>query len=432
MGRSARCRGWAVGLLLIASGCGLQLSGLDTAATDGGATDAGGRRTGPDATRTTGSSSSGGSSGAPGEDGSSAGDAADSDDGSEASADDAATGDDADASDAEPEGDAEEAGEDGAVGDDSSAPMPDAGPGLDATPPSDAGGAVPEGGNPCAGSGSACVVVPGGWTLVAFASSQATACPAGFGDTTNLVENPSGANACGCGTCSTTTPPTCNAGTVGVTYDVALSVDVGTCDDVGTPPALANSPAGGCGTDLDTEADYEELDLQFKAPPASGGVCGAPGVPGTLTFGAYDRSCAPASAAAANCAGGACSPTLAPPYQACITPESAGVVACPAGALGVQHVVGTAASFSCSACPCTVSGTCSAGTLTLYPNADCGHTGTAFTTGDCTNVALSTTSSSFGSYRFRGGTASAITCAATPGVAEDVTLTNETTICCAD
>jgi hypothetical protein len=268
---------------------------------------------------------------------------------------------------------------------------------------------------------------------VAFAPSQSTACPAGFDTASNLVESPSaGANACGCGACSTTTPPTCNAGSIGVDYDVALSVNVGTCVDVGTPPTLDNPPGGACGTDLD-QTNYEAYDVLFTAPPASGGVCSAPGAAtGTLTFGAHDRSCAPNDATAANCVGDVCSPTLGGGYEACIASATPGVVACPPGALGVQHVVGTAASFTCSACACTVGATCSAGTVTLYNNATCTHAGTSFTTGECTNVALSTTNANFSSYKFRGGTASDVTCNATPGTAQNVMLTNETTICCAD
>ena len=446
----------AVGVLLIAPGCGLQLSGLDTGATDAGLRDATGHRMPtPDATQGTDSSSSGAQSddGSDSPSGDATGD--DGDDGdatdatsvdgapqAEASDDGGAAGDGGLETDAGASDDAESSDDGGDAGEDSSTTPPgtDAGQGKDAAAPdasgtndagNDAGGATEAGsGDTCAGV-SGCVIVPTGWTLVAFAPSQTAACPSGFGDLSNLVEGPSASNSCGCGACSTTTAPTCNAGTIGVAYDDALSVDIGTCLDPGTPPTLANSPPESCGTDL-YQGSYETYDVLYTAPGASGGVCSATPTTGSLAFAAHDRSCTPGSAGAANCAGQACTPALSASYEACITPASAGVAACPAGPLAVQHLVGTGASFTCSACACTVTATCSEGTITLYNSTDCTHAAASFTTGDCTNVALSTDDATFESYKYRGGTASDITCAATPGTAQNIALTNETTICCAN
>jgi hypothetical protein len=434
-----------VGFLLMAPGCGLQLSGLDTSLVDaGGALDATGHHP-----PTMDASQSGSSSGAPGDDGSSnGGDGATDDGATDATdaivamddgpgADDGASGDGEVPGDAAPDAGAT-TGDDGGS-DDASEPGADADAGtpLDATVVNDgaasdgASAAESGGGGPCGAPGSTCITVPSGWTLVALASSQTVDCPAGFGSPSNVVESPNASSACSCGPCSTTSPPTCGAGEIGVAYDETFSVDVGSCDEAATPPMLSNYPAGSCGTDLYTGGSYESFDIKYTAPGASGGVCSAPGVTGSLTFGAHDRVCAPTSPAAANCVGDTCAPVLAAPYTACLASTSPGSVACPAGTFDVAHVVGTGASFSCSACPCAVSATCSAGTVTLYTDATCSRGATSFTTGDCTNVALSTTNASFLGYKFHGGTASNVSCSATPGTAEDVTLTAETTVCCA-
>jgi hypothetical protein len=306
----------------------------------------------------------------------------------------------------------------------------DAGHAVDAGgPPVDAGQDAGSDAGPCANLGASCVVVPTGWALVAFAPAQSTACPTGFGSELDVVEGPDAGSACSCGTCSTTTQPTCASGAVGLSFDTKTSILGGTC--LLPRASLANSPAGTCRTDL-AAGSYETYDLEFSAPAASGGVCAAPTVTGAVTYTAEDRTCTPVSLAAANCSGGACTPTLTSPYEACISWTTPGQVACPAGPLSVQHVVGTSATFSCSACGCSVTATC-AGTLTMYSDIGCSKNPASFSTGACTAVVggAGNSTADFTSYKYSAGAPSKVKCTATAGTAEDVTLTNETTICCA-
>ncbi len=440
MVRSLR-RAVTVGVLVGVTGCGLGVAGLSDGASRDGGVDASGvamlanlgeASTSGDATQNTGGDDGMTNADAESEGGAQLGD--DADQGPDG-ADDAGGSIDAgqvpDASQTidaggPPPVDAGQAGQDGATGSTGDAGH-DAGQVVDAggPPPVDAGG----GAGPCTNTDAGCVVVPTGWELVAFAPSQATACPTGFGTPTNLVEGPNASSACGCGTCTTSTQPTCTSGAVGLTYDTKSSGFGAFCIFPST--SLANSPAGACSTSLAPGA-YDTYYLEFTAPAASGGVCAAPTTTGTVTYAASDRTCTPTSLAAANCSGGACAPTLTGPYEACITPTAPGQVACPAGPLGVQHIVGTSATFSCAACSCAVTGTC-AGTVTMYSDTACTKNPTAYSTGTCDDVVGGTgnPTADYNSYKYAGGAVSKVKCTATAGAAQNVALNNETTICCA-
>jgi len=317
-------------------------------------------------------------------------------------------------------------------------PDSDAAPSVDAgTPPADgsapAGDAAPCGPGPGPG-GPSCVHVPPGWTLVAFASSQATACPADFtAGTTDLVEGPTAAaGACSCGACTVTAQPTCASGSVAVHYDYTTGTGAGTCSlpaSPGTGP-LSNSPPGSCGTDL-YQGSYASFDIAYTAPPASGGACTAPGVAtgAGVTYAAQDRACAADAALAASCGAGGCSPGVAAPFKACIM--NAGEVACPPGPMSARHLVGSGATVSCSACStCVVAATCS-GAVTLYTDPKC-KSGAFAVPADGNCYPIYRQGASYNSYTYDGGAPQDVTCQATGGsTAQGVTLTNEATVCCA-
>jgi hypothetical protein len=304
----------------------------------------------------------------------------------------------------------------------------DAGPssnlGPDGTIVSDAGS--------CTGNASPCVLVPSGWTLVAFASTQSTACPAGFtGMSSDLVEGATaGPNACSCGSCAVTTQPTCAGGTVSVHYDnVTGSGGGGNCSLLATPGTgpLANSPPGSCGTDL-YQGSYASFDVQYTSPPPSGGACNTPGTiaSGGLAYASKDRACTPNSAQSANCNGNACAPIIAGAYKACIM--SAGTASCPPGPMSSLHLVGTGASLSCSDCACAVTGSCS-GTVTLYTDASCSN-GAHPVRADDTCVPIYQQRASYSSYIYAGGMPQGVGCQASGSSTSHITLANVATICC--
>ena len=294
-------------------------------------------------------------------------------------------------------------------------------PASDAAAP-DAGHSGPPAPNGCTNATGPCVVVPSGWSLVAFAPAQTAACPAGFNTapSQDVFEGPSAAGACTCANCNVTHPPNCASGPVPVHYDTDFS---GTCGTVANPSPLGNSPPGACGTDI-YQGVYSSYDAEYTAPPASGGSCSAPGIANSavVTYGAKDRVCQLDAPQAASCAGGVCKPSLSGSYSACIA--SPGHVPCPAGPLSVAHDIGSGTSFTCPDCACTVTGTCS-GTLTLYSNATCTTGAYAISTDTCVRIS---SDASFKAYKYVGATPTMTGCqAAAPGAAQNVALTGEQT-----
>jgi hypothetical protein len=305
----------------------------------------------------------------------------------------------------------------------------DAGTGGDASGTQDASA---DSGMVCKDAGD-CIVVPSGWTLVAFAPTQASPCPSGFAQPTGVVEGPSATSACECGTCGVTTQPSCAGGPIKVLYDTITSAGAGTCDLPGTVTPLGNSPAGTCLTDL-YKGDYTIDDLEYEPSGPSGGVCSAPGAKATaITYAAQDRICTAATALPSGCGGAVCVPALSSPYSACL--QSPGDVACPAGALSTKHVVGTDTTFDCSACGCAVTGHCT-GTVTLYADAECGGASLPVpANGSCNSVidlSGDEPAASYNSYVYEGNAATGVACSTSgSSSAENVTLSNEATVCCA-
>ncbi|MGO9835033.1 MAG: hypothetical protein ACLP1X_12535 [Polyangiaceae bacterium] len=311
----------------------------------------------------------------------------------------------------------------------------EAGPSSDAFPDAsfDAAGEVggPLDAASCGTGQSPCVVVPAGWTLVAFASTQSSPCPAGFGaQPTDLVEGPTAAaGACSCGACTVTSPPSCDSGMVPVHYDETVSVGAGTCDLVAQPGTgpLMNNPPGSCGTDL-YQGSYAGFDISYASPPATGGVCTAPGVASGmgLTYTLQGRSCT-AEAQPPSCDGNACTPSIAAPFQACLM--TAGSATCPPGNLTARHLVGTAASVTCADCTCSAAATC-AGTVTLYTDSTC-MTGAYQVPADGSCVPIHKQEASYDSYIYTGGSPESVTCEASGAAEPSVALEGEATICCA-
>jgi hypothetical protein len=286
-----------------------------------------------------------------------------------------------------------------------------------------------EGGG-CNSATTGCVIVPSGWNLVAFGSSSSnSACPAGFGPSTIVYESPSATGACSCGPCDVTTPPTCAAGPIQVFYDTVGIGGGGRCNLTGSVSPIGNNPAGACLTDL-FQGDYRNFDIEYVPSPASGATCSSPGVAGSATFGAQDRTCALSDPQMAGCTGNACLPSALGTYQACVMRP--GALTCPSG-FGTRHLVGTGASFNCTSCGCSVTGQCS-GTVTLYSDMSCNNGALAVPAdGSCNRIANlgSKPASSFNSYIYTGGSPQSVACMTSGSSSpQNLTLTNVATVCC--
>jgi hypothetical protein len=284
-------------------------------------------------------------------------------------------------------------------------------------PPIDASGCSADAG---------CVVVPTGWTLGAFDSTQMAPCPMGFtaGGPLNVVEGPNApSSACSCSPCAMTTPPSCASGPVKVFFDPGGPQ---TCGLPGQPAQQNNLPAGACGTDLYT-MPLNNLDLRYVPPPPTGGACAAPGLPQkqNVTYAAKGRLCQPDSAASGGCTGNDCKPTLPAPYRACIV--GAGNQTCPSPYTATHHV-GSDVSFTCAGCACNVTAICD-GTMTLYTDNAC-QTGAKNVPVD--DKCHGGENGSFNSYKYTGNPPGAVACQVGPPAAPSgVTLTGQLTVCCA-
>jgi hypothetical protein len=196
---------------------------------------------------------------------------------------------------------------------------------------------------------------------------------------------------------------------------------------------LGNSDAGACATDI-FKGNYNNYDIEYVPPPATGGACTAPGAAsGSVSYAAHDRTCSPVSAASAGCIGDACMPSLTGAYRACIMQSADS--ACPSGSLSVRHTVGTGLSFACTDCGCSVSAQCT-GTVTLYTDNKCTKMPLAVPAdGNCYNIKTLNGGVNYttavAAYTYTGGTPT-MQCAATgTSSAQNVSLTNVSTVCCA-
>jgi hypothetical protein len=228
---------------------------------------------------------------------------------------------------------------------------------------------------------------------------------------------------CTCGTCSTTTQPTCQDGAIQSSYDTGGNA-------CGTPALpLGNNPGGTCDTDL-YKGSYAGFDLRYTAPAASGGQCSSPGVAsGTVTYGSQDTECTADSATSGGCSGDECTPSLPSPYMACII--QSGSTSCPFGSsFSQQHLVGTGSEVVCAACGCNVTATCG-GRVVLYTDTGC--TQGAFSVGAdgaCHAVTGADAGVDFNSYKYIANAPGDVQCASTGSSNATVTLSNEQTVCC--
>jgi hypothetical protein len=304
----------------------------------------------------------------------------------------------------------------------------EAGPGdpLDAGGGADDGGALVDGATPpppitdgCSLDG--CFELPDDFVLTAYAPDDSgIACPSGFFGGFDTVEGPSvGAGACTCG-CTVTAQPSCT-GTIVGHFGTGGAM---TCPSAGGD--LANTTA--CSTDGFLGPFTAGNEHRYKPPAPSGGACTSSLTKSEskLSFAAKGRACLPNAVPV--CDGKVCAPALAPPFAACLA--HAGDATCPPS-FPNKHLVGSAATFSCSnACTCSVVSTCK-GTLNYYTSSDCSGGASPFTVrvdDACHATDAASSTNTFGSHRF---TADPATCAKTGSTtALAPTLVDETTFCC--
>jgi hypothetical protein len=289
-------------------------------------------------------------------------------------------------------------------------------------------------GSLCTAPGTtSCLLVPAGWTLVAFANSSQTTCPAGFSLKKMLVFGAAqpAADACTCDSCSTTAQPSCVQGQLSGTLDFDGSRTCGAASF-----ALANAIPGGCNTD-NFHGRLRAFDAQWTAPGPTGGTCSAAPTAHAdrVSFAGQGLACSPDSEAGAGCAGGgACTPTIAAPFLPCLS--QAGNATCPPGPFGVAYHIGTAAVPICAAtCACTVSASCANKTVTFYTDGACQSTTTVVmaANGTCQNALGSSNAGGgtiYGSYSYSATVNATCSLNGSSSVSA-VGLANEDTICCA-
>ncbi len=271
--------------------------------------------------------------------------------------------------------------------------------------------------------------MPSGWTLVAFAGNQSSSCPV-QGTQSDVYEGPNTSSVCGCG-CDLSTPPTCPAGPIAANFDQSQGHP--TCTTMGVPPTMNN--AGACNTDMYTGMGlfmpgYQSFDLSYTPAPPANGQCTPRTVrnSGNLTYAAQDRVCVPSTEP---CTGSDCTPSFGS-YQVCIA-ASGNQPSCPGSTFTQKHVVGGAATFTCSGSSCTCSvneGTCT-GTLTLHTNTNCtGGTLVIPADGSC-NDESGAGSNTYQSYSYVANPLNSSCTSGGTSTAQNVTQPNEQTICCA-
>jgi hypothetical protein len=269
-------------------------------------------------------------------------------------------------------------------------------------------------------SASGCFGMPPGFSLIAFgATAKGSACPGGFGEPTDTVEGPNvAAGACTCG-CSVTTPPTCPTnGSIGNWADTNGSQTCGM-----SVIAYANV---GCGTEGIAGAFGPGDDHRFQPPGPTGGACSAPVNQDAtrMSYAALGRVCQ--ATTLPECNGMVCAPALAAPFAACIASD--GDVACPT-LFPTKHLLGTAASFTCSpGCTCSVSATCT-GTLDYYSSTDC--SGSVIFQIVADDACHATDYGAYSSHEYVPNAPSGVACVGGGSTSASApALTGTTTVCC--
>jgi hypothetical protein len=286
---------------------------------------------------------------------------------------------------------------------------------ADVTPPRDVA-EEPSPPAPCSIPPGACVsALPAGWSLVVYATSQATPCPSGF-TTDQVVSSPEPqTGACGC-TCNVETAPTCDEGSVGR----MVSINNGPCNQTGQGVTVAGP---GC-TPFQTGSGGLAPKSQSSPLPLTAGTCsGSPASDLSAVTTQPGLVCTPPT----QCEEQLCEGTAAAGFTLCVSQPGAGG-ACPAGWQS-PVVVGDGVDLSCSACTCDINSqsSCSNAAIDFYTDTDCNTLDTTvLLTGTCTAepgagdmpVALK--------YR---ATLTQV-CAATGPETPTVALSNPQTICC--
>ncbi len=266
----------------------------------------------------------------------------------------------------------------------------------DGAPTGDDGG---EGGSGGCAVG-ACVEQPTGWTIVAYADSQSTPCPSGYGAAIDAKSVSSSACNCDC----PTTPAICQA-------NVAFYGD----NACGTTPGTVDA-----GTACQALSVTTEQSAQVTGTTTAPAQCGTPNPAKTPIADA--RRC---PAAGASCGtNGVCVPALAGgTYAQCYSHP--GDVACPLPNQNRLHVGDvTSDTRSCGACTCSPPAT-PCGTVDLFTDTSCDNGKLTVAPTTCTPVAANT----YHAVRFH----SSGSCSGTdPPVTGSVTLqpTTDVTVCC--
>lgn len=214
---------------------------------------------------------------------------------------------------------------------------------------------------PVGNDASACIrAIPAGWTLSAF-NPAATSCPAGFADHPIYSGMATiGNTACTCG-CTVTQAGTCQ-GTLTVLIAPGQGVD--TCSVTLASGATVNG--ANC---IPAVAPRVESAQATFTGTGQGGQCTSSTITNAsqLMKPTAQHYCdvPPASSDAV------CNGTAPTGYASCII--SSGSLACPAPFTGAMYRVEDDITLNCSACTgCSVTGTCGAGTLTMFPDGACG------------------------------------------------------------
>jgi hypothetical protein len=271
---------------------------------------------------------------------------------------------------------------------------------------------------------TSCFAPPAGWSVIAYASSQASACSAPFAArSVDVEEGPNGTSGCQCDPCTPVSPATCLDGAIASAYD---NDNLRFCQMPGA--TLPNSPGGGC---IQAQLNIAP-DVKLAAPAPSGGSCTAAVSKHkeAFTFASVGRICGAADAMGAGCNLGLCAPPKPPaPYAICLA--AAGVqAACPMGPFSVRHVVGTDVSFDCAACACRATADCSNGVVAFYTTQNCSAGAVVVPADGACRQSNATTGATYQSYQYSAQPMNP-GCAATPPAASNIQLSGATTVCCA-
>jgi hypothetical protein len=274
--------------------------------------------------------------------------------------------------------------------------------------------------------------VTGGWTLVAYDATATGACPAGYGNASDVVSLTGGSQpaTCGC-TCGVNAPPSCVTGTVQLYTSMQPPPQ---CPIFG---AGWNQTAGAC-VDLPTPQPSKPGSGARVTPLApQGGSCTAtttaPPPPPPPT--AHGRVCTVQGSLGGGCTnGGVCAPSVSGGFAICV--QQAGDVACPPG-YPTKTVVGTsvqdtrACSGTCG-CAANPTATCTNALMSFFANAGCTGHQLDLTADDKCDTVNDQPNNNYNSWKYQAvvQNASCGNPTSTPTPTGGVSLQGTHTICC--